>query len=1307
MLYFFVNGKEYNLAENEFQPEQTLLTWLRDQGLTGTKLGCGEGGCGACTVSASSFDAVAGKVEYRSVNACITPVCAMDGCHVLTAEGIGSTRDTLHPTQQKLADFHGSQCGFCTPGFVMSMYSLLRKDAEPSKSDIEHSLDGNLCRCTGYRPILDAFKDLGSDKPHGSGCCKEVKDGDIPPYWDRPEIPFPTQLLPAALPARPLKFVGSRATWHRPSTLTGLLELKRSLPSMKIVVGNSELEIERKFRNSNWEHLVCTSHVPEMVAISCTADGVHVGASTTLTHMKELLEAQQAASPAYAGRNYQAVLDQLRWFAGTQIRNVGAMGSNVANASPISDLNPVLMSSGSSITLVNTDNVTRSMKVRDFFKERLYRQTQLAQDEVVLSFFIPATKETEFSEGFKVSRRREDDIAIVTAGIRVLLTADNQVVEFGASYGGMAASTVMARKVEEFLIGKKWTRENMDQALSILPEDLPLAPGAPGGMIEYRRTMAASFLFKFFFRVLKAVDPAAMDPRDASAAVPYSRPMSSGIQHFKATGEKISVDKVQGPFNVEDGVGKPVKHAAADLHVTGEAIYVDDMSNPQYGLYAGLVLTEIPKGRVVSVDTAAALALKGVHAYIDHTDITGNNKFGAVIWDEEIFCSGEFQYVGQIIGVVVAETQALARRAAGLVKVVTEASPHILTIEEAIAANSFIGDEARLTDGDVEGAMASAEHTVEGEVRIGGQEHFYLETNTSMIVPGEKDEFTVFTSSQNPTKTANYVAHILGVDKNRVVCKMKRMGGGFGGKETRSVFLAMACAVAARKLNKPVRISLDRDQDMCITGQRHPFLAKYKVGFTAEGKITAADVRLYSNGGFSLDLSRPVLERALFHTENSYAIPNFRVRGLVCRTNLPTNTAFRGFGGPQGMMASEAFMDDVARKLGKHGDDIRKLNLYATRGAVTPYGQPLVDCFTREMWSELEVSADYHARRAAVDAFNAANKWIKRGIAFMPVKFGMSFTAKFMNQASALVHLLTDGSVLVSHGGTEMGQGLHTKMSQIAAAELGVPLSKVHISETATDKCANTHPTAASVGADLNGFAVQDACRQINARLEILRATMPGASTHDLAMQAWLTRVDMSAHGFYITPDVGFDWVKQEGKPFHYFSYGVSVAEVEVDVLSGDFTLLRADIIHDVGDSLNPSIDIGQVEGGFVQGVGLFMTEEMQWMKNGQLFTRGPSTYKIPSVNDIPIDFRVKLFADAPNRKTVYSSKGVGEPPLNHAISCFLAVKNAVGCARADNGLHGAFTLDTPASCERIRLACGDPILKTYAPTEVRPVGSW
>lgn len=445
----------------------------------------------------------------------------------------------------------------------------------------------------------------------------------------------------------------------------------------------------------------------------------------------------------------------------------------------------------------------------------------------------------------------------------------------------------------------------------------------------------------------------------------------------------------------------------------------------------------------------------------------------------------------------------------------------------------------------------------------------------------------------------------------------------------------------------------------------------------------------------------------MFHIENAYLVPNMRVTGRVCRTNLPSNTAFRGFGGPQGIMSCECYMDDIARTLKMNPDEVREINLYPSRGGVTHYKQLLVDCHIREMWANMKESSDYTKRLAEVEAYNAANKWKKRGIALCPVKFGMSFTAKFMNQASALVHVYTDGTILVSHGGTEIGQGLHTKMAQIAASELGVPLEKVHVAETATDKCANTHPTAASVGADLNGFAVQDACQQINKRLERFRMTKPQATFAELAMAAFLDRVDLSAHGYYKTPEVGYDFVAQKGKPFHYFAYGVACSEVEVDVLTGDFTILRSDVLHDVGNSLSPSIDIGQVEGGFIQGVGLFMLEEMVWMKNGNLFTKGPSTYKIPSANDVPIDFRVRLFEDAPNRKTVYSSKGVGEPPLNLATSVFFAAKNAIAAAREQNGEAGAFRMDTPGTCERIRLACGDSIARSFADKDILPAGSW
>lgn len=1309
-LYMMVNGKEYSVGAGQVDPEQTLLSFLREKGLTGTKLGCGEGGCGACTVTVSSFDSHVGKVVHKAVNACIAPVCAMDGCNVLTVEGIGQTYNTMHPVQKRLADCHGSQCGYCTPGFVMSMYSLLRNKAEPSKHDVEHALDGNLCRCTGYRPILDAFKTF---------CCKDgeeskpAKDGTVPPYMDKPEIELPAQLMPASFKPQSLVLTGSKSVWHRPTSLDEFLSIKQSVPTVKMVAGNSELEIERKFRGSSWQTLLCPSHVPELNVLDVQADGIRIGSATTLTRVKECMELCIKTMRKEQTYTCKAIVHQLQWFAGNQVRNVGSMGGNVANASPISDLNPVLMSSGSKMTLIKTDGTTREMLVRDFFKERMYRQTHLAPDEVIKDFYIPFTANGEISEAYKTSRRRDDDIAIVTAGLRVKLNKTEQghvVQEAGIAYGGMAASTVNAKKTEAFLVGKVWSKETVMAAMQVLAEDLPLDPGAPGGMIEYRRTLCSSFLFKFFNFVLAEVSPHLVAADEKCASVPYSRPLSSGLQHGKDTSNNYICDPVEGPFRVDGGVGTSQKHAAADLHCTGEAQYTDDIPNPPGGLYGGLVLSTKAHARIIDVDPSPALALPGVVGYFDHKDVDGENTHGAVILDEEVFVTEKVTCVGLPIGIIVAENQALARRAASLVKVTYEELPYITTIEEAIEAKSFIGDTARIQCGNVDSLFANLPagvKVVEGEARIGGQEHFYLETNATLVVPGEKNEFTVYTSSQNPTKTSNFVSRALGVDKNRVVCKMKRMGGGFGGKETRSVFVAMTVAVAAKKLHRPVRISLDRDTDMCITGQRHPFLSKYKVAYAPDGKIVAVDIKLFSNGGMSLDLSRPVLERAIFHVENAYEIPNLRVEGLVCRTNLPSNTAFRGFGGPQGLIACEIYMEHVARELKMDVDAVRELNLYKNRGSVTPYGQPLVDCHAKEMWNQVKASADLGARKAQVQSFNDQNRWVKRGFATTPVKFGMSFTAKFMNQASALVHVYTDGTVLVNHGGTEMGQGLHTKMAQIAATELGVPLDKVHISETATDKCANTLPTAASVGADLNGFAVQDACKQINKRLEPLRAKNPGASLDTLALAAFLDRIDLSAHGFYKTPDIGYNFETQEGKPFHYFAYGVAATEVEVDILTGDYTVLRTDIVHDVGSSLNPAVDIGQVEGGFVQGQGLFTMEEMVWTKTGSLFTKGPSTYKIPSANDIPIDFRVSLFDDAPNRRTIFSSKGVGEPPLNLAMSVYFAIKDAVASARRDNGLEGYFRMDSPATGERIRLACGDALLRQFAPKDILANGSW
>jgi len=1289
-LFFFVNGEKHTPALVD--PEMTLLTYLRDVGLTGTKLGCGEGGCGACTVSVSHRDAVSGKTVHRAVNACIAPVCSVEGMHVTTVEGIGSSKE-MHPVQERLATCHGSQCGFCTPGIVMSMYSLLRQDKKDlAPVEIEDAFDGNLCRCTGYRPILDAFKTFSKGAT--------VKP-DCKPYNPEAEPPFPSDLashVPASMSVK-----GSKGSWHQPTDLKSLLELRAALPDAKLVVGNSELEIERKFRGSTWTDIVSVAHVKELLEISATEEGLRVGASVTLSTLQAHLQHLVATLPTTQTRIFTSILQQLRWFAGAQIRNVASVGGNIVTASPISDLNPVFIASGSIFRLTAPNGSERDVPAREFFLS--YRKTAMQPDEILHSILVPFTTEHQYVLSYKQSRRREDDIAIVTACINVTLSNVGDgiptVQSAALGFGGMAPTSVSAPLAAAVLAGKEWTQASITVALVALAEDLPLPPGAPGGMIEYRRTLASSFLFKFFLAVAAEVCPTKPDVRELTGALPYHRPETSGHVSFTPS-------LTQGK-----AVGQDLPHRAAHLQVTGEAQYCDDIPPAAKQLYGALVLSAKPRAKLLSVDATAALAVPGVRHFVDRSDVAGDNHIGAILQDETVFAEGEVVHVGQVIGLICADSHAIAHKAAKLVKIEYEEQKPILSIDDAIAADSYISQPNILERGDVKTAMAEAEaagRVVEGDLHVGGQEHFYLETQASAVMPEEDGDLTVWTSAQNTAKTQTVIAKVLGVPKNKVTVKVKRMGGGFGGKETRNAFIACTLAVAANKLHRPVRLMLDRDTDMCITGQRHAFLFKYKVAYDADGKLTAIDAKVYSNAGCTMDLSGPVLERAMFHIDNAYYCPNMRVEGRMCKTNLPSNTAFRGFGGPQGLICAETYIDHIARALGKTPEAIRELNFYEPHHT-THFGQSVAEAPVRDIWAQLKASSDFENRKAAVDAFNQGSRWRKRGISMTPVKFGMSFTATFMNAASALVHVYTDGSVLIAHGGTEMGQGLHTKMTQVVAECLGVPMNMVRVGDTATDTCANTHPTAASVSADLNGMALLDACCQIKQRMAPVAARHPDKDFAALALQCWLERIDLSAHGFYKTPDIGFDWTTKTGKPFHYFGCGAAVSEVEVDVLTGDHTVIRTDLLHDVGCSLNPALDLGQVEGAFVQGYGLFTMEELVWFPNGQLFTRGPSTYKIPSFNDIPLDFRTGLYHNKEaNERTVYSSKGVGEPPLFLAGSVFFALKEALASARAEGGVSGPFHLDSPLTCERIRMACPDFMTKQFvpeAPEKYQAKGFW
>ncbi|XP_078117513.1 xanthine dehydrogenase/oxidase-like [Sander vitreus] len=708
-----------------------------------------------------------------------------------------------------------------------------------------------------------------------------------------------------------------------------------------------------------------------------------------------------------------------------------------------------------------------------------------------------------------------------------------------------------------------------------------------------------------------------------------------------------------------------------------------------------------------SIDSSVAEAMPGVACCVFAKDIPGSNAVGPITYDETVLADGQVTCVGHIIGAVVADTQLAAQRAAKAVRVQYQDLPHIVTIQEAIAAQSFYQPIRTIKSGDLEAGFKQADHILEGEMHIGGQEHFYLETNVTLAVPrGEDGEMELFVSTQSPSKTQLLVAKVLGVPANRVMVRVKRMGGGFGGKETRTTVLSTVVAVAANKLKRPVRCMLDRDEDMLVTGGRHPFYGKYKVGFLNSGKVVALDVSYYSNAGNSMDLSLSIMERALFHMENSYSVANVRGRGFVCRTNLPSNTAFRGFGGPQGMMVTESWVTDVAQSLGRPAEEVRRLNLYV-EGESTPYNQMLDQLTLDRCWDECLQRSGYQQRRAAADLYNRLNRWTKRGLAIVPTKFGISFTAAFLNQAGALVHIYTDGSVLLTHGGTEMGQGLHTKMVQVASRVLGIPCSKIHISETSTNTVPNTSPTAASASSDLNGAAVLNACQTLIQRLAPYKTLNPKGSWEDWVKAAYFDRVNLSANGFYKTPDLGYSFDTNSGRVFNYFTYGVACSEVEIDCLTGAHKNLSTTIVMDVGHSLNPAIDIGQVEGGFLQGLGLFTLEELHYSPRGVLLTRGPGSYKIPAFGDIPTQLTVSLLRDAPNDKAIFASKAVGEPPLFLAASVFYAIKDAITAARVESGVSGPFRLDSPASAERIRTACCDRFTKLCPPADPGTFTPW
>jgi xanthine dehydrogenase large subunit len=757
----------------------------------------------------------------------------------------------------------------------------------------------------------------------------------------------------------------------------------------------------------------------------------------------------------------------------------------------------------------------------------------------------------------------------------------------------------------------------------------------------------------------------------------------------------------QTELDAEQGlrtVRVPTQHDSAIRHVSGTALYVDDIREPDGTLHIAVGGAPAARGRITSLDLAAVKAAPGVVAVITAKDIPGENNVGPVLHDDPVLADGQVEFRGQPVFAVAAETRAAARRAVGLAKIAIAAEPPLVTVDQALAAKSHLLPNYAFAKGDCAAALAASPHKLTGTLRIGGQEHFYLEGQVGLAVPGE-DDMLVYSSSQHPSELQHVIAHMLKLPAAAITVEVRRMGGAFGGKETQAAQWAAIAALAAHVTRRPCKLRLDRDDDMIMTGKRHDFRADYQVGFDANGRITAYDVSLASRCGFSADLSGAINDRAMFHADNGYFLPAAHIVSQRMKTNTVSNTAFRGFGGPQGMMAIERAIDAIAWTLDLDPLDVRKRNLYEQGRDMTPYGMQVTDNILPELIDMLEASSDYRARRKEILAFNADSAILKRGLALTPVKFGISFTNTFLNQAGALVHVYQDGSVHLNHGGTEMGQGLFVKVAQVVAEEFGIDLDCVRITPTTTAKVPNTSATAASAGTDLNGMAARAAAATIKARLIAFAQDKFGVAADQVAFrdntvvvgnqaiafpdfvkQAYMGRVSLSSTGYYKTPKIHWDQAKATGRPFYYFSYGAACSEVLIDTFTGEMKVTRADILHDVGRSLNPAIDLGQIEGGFVQGMGWLTCEELVFDAEGRLLTHAPSTYKIPTASDVPPDFRIALFPGANREDTIYRSKAVGEPPLMLAISVFGAIADAIHSLAPGRMVP----LEAPATAESI-----------------------
>eukprot|EP00767_Chilomastix_cuspidata_P003173 gnl/Chilomastix_cuspidata/329.p1 GENE.gnl/Chilomastix_cuspidata/329~~gnl/Chilomastix_cuspidata/329.p1 ORF type:complete len:1313 (+),score=142.08 gnl/Chilomastix_cuspidata/329:268-3939(+) len=1210
---------------------------------------------------------------------------------ILTTEGLSSEKEP-HPIHQRIAAHHGSQCGFCTPGFVMALFTKLLTSPDCNVQDIVESIESNLCRCTGYRPIVEAAMSMVSDEPAKPSAVGEREWGKIRVVYP---FPFPDELKVQKLPSlrihvpRPLP--GRATDVFRPATFHELLEITSEHPDATIAAGFSEILVNRKVRGSEPKKIISVWRIPELLAVSENEGGFKIGAGVTVANLKKFLKHFPESARA------KSIMARIFRFASPQVRSNAAVGGNVCHASPVSDLLPIMMSADALFVLQSLSG-TRVVPARAFVKG--YLRVDIQPGEVLKEIVIPPPPACDFyAMSYKLTRRFDDDISVVGAAFELGVT-DGVISRARAAFASMAATTRVIGSLEAFLEGKPFDTATIYKGMDLLAKELKLPEDVPGGMADYRSAMSPTLFFRFAVDAANNFSPelarkiARVGPTEDIASIAADQ-----VPHGLKKSAQIW-DDIEMPQGV---LHKPMQHSAATVQARGKADYTTATALPPGSLYAYPIFANVVRGFFVALDSTRLMESIPGAKLVTANDIPegGFNGVGVSVKDERVLVpiGTEIYAPSEVLALVLADSEEKAQLGARIVRedATIETTTGVVSFDDLFALDDEAREERLICekrldhypDAEIfEEAFRTAAHVVESETTTGPQEHFYFETHAAVASVTELDNLRVRITTQNPAACQGNIAAFLGLSEASVEIEAPRLGGGFGGKESTFVYCSLA-ALATMMFDKTVFLRLTRDDDVKFSGKRHPLKIFHRIASDENGSILAMDVQITALGGFTTDLTPAVMERAVFHAFGSYKIPLCRIIGRAYATNAPSNTAFRGFGAPQTILAAEVAMDVLAEKTGIDPDDLRERNLLRS-GDMMPFHSPIGGVTLGRVWKSVMKSAEISSRKRQIRQFNATHTYRKRGLAFFPVTFGVTFTQKFLNQANALVHLHKDGSLLVSHCGIEMGQGVDTKLAALAADELGIEIEKVKVARTTTLTCPNGPPTSASSATDLNGYAIADACRKLKQNLAPILAEREaeGLTWAQVATRAWFMRRPLTATGYYASPVAGFNFEDQTGVPFAYFSFSLAAVEVEVDVLTGTFVNLRSDVCVDVGRSLNPALDVGQVEGAFIQGIG-FSTEEFLYLRSLP-FSSGPGNYKIPSPLDVPQEFNITLLPNSRNPRAPHSSKGVGEPPFCLGGSIFVAARRAIAAARKQRGLSTEFELRHPLTMESVRACVPD-----------------